>query len=424
MRNFGLKFLLTIAFLVSATFAAFIQSPIPPSTKRNFFWDKDGNGQMDCISIQFLGNLSEEYLKQMVDSLTFDWIDTAGVSVHYNVPKNRIKLDEANFRVLNVDLTSLQNGFLAHTSLGALEYPKFSYGNVNLYLADKTVYPISMGDQMAPFITDARLKSFRGAGTDSLRVHWTEPVTVVEGCESFLEMKSAKDGSVHSLTPSMVHWDPWRKGAVVEFSQNVPLNMHPSTRDSIRFLPQCASDTNGVLVLANSRFYPLTGFYPFEINVPSMVKDISKSAPAAEAIFQLTFQPLEQVVNADTSWEISMDVMGEEFENALRDALNMPENGLINPSKLKISYNVRIYTNLGTYVVGTKAVVKGDDPRFDNKAARLSLKWNFMDASHRQVNSGAYIVSLVAFVEYDGRIVFRSGSNSSSAMKVFGVIRR
>ena len=53
----------------------------------------------------------------------------------------------------------------------------------------------------------------------------------------------------------------------------------------------------------------------------------------------------------------------QEFENALRETLKMDEKTSINMAKLKIRFDIRIYTNLGAYVVGTRADVAGDDSR-------------------------------------------------------------
>ena len=140
-------------------------------------------------------------------------------------------------------------------------------------------------------------------------------------------------------------------------------------------------------------------------------------------IFQLNFAPLPLVAKQDTAWGIYMDVLGDEFENALREALAFDEKKPVELSKLKIHFDIRIYTNLGSYVVGTRADIKGDDARFAGKPTQLSLRWNYMDNRGRRVATGVYLANVTAMVEYDGKAVYRNGSESVRTY-VFGVTRR
>ena len=74
-------------------------------------------------------------------------------------------------------------------------------------------------------------------------------------------------------------------------------------------------------------------------------------------------------------------------------------------------------------MVGTRADIAGNDERLGGKPTQLSLRWNFMDSHGRRVSTGVYIANVTALVEYDGKAVFRNGSDATASY-VFGVVRR
>ena len=419
------RLLLTIPLLVSlfagAAFGDFIQSPIPPGTQQNFLRDTDADGHMDQLEIRFLGNLTKEYVSAMLDSLTFEWIDSAGASKHYSVPAGKFQLNASNKRSLVVDLKGVQKGFRLMTALSTVEYSSSVYGSALLYQKDGSVYPIVLKDAMAPAIMNAHLKNMRGVTKDSLTVLFSERVQVALGCTSILEYKSAKDGKVRKLKTEELRWNPWMNSAVLVLDKKS--NAEPlSYRDSLRLASGCVEDTSGNASSQASQFFPMTGYSPFDVFVPSMAVDGAEDK-AGLPIFQFNFQPLPLDSKQDTAWGVYMDVLGDEFENALREALGLNEKTPVELSKLKINFDIRIYTNLGSYVVGTRAGIRGDDARFAGKPAQLSLRWNFMDNRGRRVATGVYLANVTAVVEYDGKAVYRNGSESTRTY-VFGVTRR
>ena len=427
MRSLLAKVSLGMLLLCGGAFAAFIQSPIPPSSQQNFVRDTDGDGHMDQMEVRFLGNLTKEYISEMMDSLTFEWIDSSGASKHYVVQKKQFALNPANKRSVVIDLKAVQKGFRLLTALSTMEFAASVYGSALLYLKDGSVYPVALKDAMAPAIMSAYLKNMRGKTSDSLTVLFSERVQPVIGCGALLEYKSAKDGKVRKLKTDEIRWNPWMNSAVfILDKKSTPDAL--SFRDSLRLLNGCVEDTSGNVSPQTAPFSSLTGYSPFDVFVPSMAVDVSGNNPvgvesAGLPIFQLNFQPLPLESKQDTAWGIYMDVLGEEFENALRELLKLDEKTPINLAKLKIRFDVRIYTNLGAYVVGTRADIAGDDSRLAGKPTQLSLRWNFMDNHGRRVSTGVYIANVTVVVEYNGKAVYRNGTDAS-ATYVFGVVRR
>ena len=423
MRRFWGKILLVTTLLCSGAFAAFIQSPIPPSSKQNYFRDTDRDGRMDRIEVLFLGALSYDYLKQMIDSLDYTWLDSAGVVVREVVLPEDMRIDSANVRRVLIDVDQRRFGLLS--SPASMYLPADSYGSVNLYLSDSTVFHVMMRDGMAPTIMEAHLKSYRGRRVDSLRVSFTEWTETIDGCDAILEFKKPKDSTVRFLPASSVEWTILNSRALFTFDEDLALDTRLSPGDSLRITKGCLKDTSGNVAPGTGRFVEVDGFYPFDLKTPSLVEDDGTAFADDVPVFQLMFLPLDEVgEDAANAWDMSIEMLGSEFESALRSVLGLEVQEPIDLSKIKVTYNVRIYTNLGAYVAGSSHVVKGDDSRFGTSPTKLSLRWNLMDTHHRRVSTGAYIANVFATIEYNGKVVFQSDAEASSVSRVFGVSRR
>lgn len=415
--------LMACALLCSGAVAAFIQSPIPASSRDNYLLDRDGDGRLDGISIKFLGAVDQDYLEQMVDSLTLDWVDSTNEVTHVNVPRSRFRLDSSSARKVFVDLSEFQRGWYPMTALHSEMHPAGSIGKVGLYLSEGTVFNVVVKDQMAPVILETNLRSYRGRSADTLSLKFSESMTVPSGCESFLDFKSAQDSVVRVLPMTAALWNVNATEALVILDASLDLEERLAPRDSLRLLHKCIGDSLKNLVPDSSRFVAVSGFFPMEVRSSAMVVDNQRMQDDTP-IFQLMFEDADAEVPNDNAWGFSMEAMGDEFLNAVRNSLGKPNKAPLDLSKLKIHYNVRIYTNLGTFVVGTSADVKGDDSRFGGNAKRLFLKWNMMDGLRRRVAVGAYIANIVVHVTYDGETVFRNDIHNGPTTQIFGVKRR
>ncbi|OWU99455.1 hypothetical protein [Fibrobacter sp. UWR2] len=418
-----LEICLAVTLLCSGAFAAFIQSPIPPSSKQNFFRDMDGDGRMDRIVLRFLGAISDEYIKEMIDSLDYTWIDSTGLVTRYMVPASKMRVDSASVRQVLVDLD--QNAFENLTTPSSIYMPVGSYGTLNLYLTDSTVFHVNMRDGMAPAILDAHIKSYRGRRVDSLRVNFTEWTETVDWCDAILEFKKAKDSTVRFLPASSVEWSMLASRALFLFDEDLALEKRLSPGDSLRITEGCLKDTSGNAVPSGGGFVEVKGFFPFDLKTSNLIEDDGTASSNDAPVFQLLFRPMDEPEEEiEKTWDMTMEILGSDFENALRNAEGLESQEPIDPSKLKITYNVRIYTNLGAYVAGSSSVVMGDDSRFETTPTKLTLRWNLLDAHRRRVSTGAYIANVFATIEYNGRIVYRSDVDASSVSRVFGVTRR
>lgn len=408
-------FALLLVLLCGGTFAAFIQSPIPPSSRENFLYDTDKDGRLDLLSIKFLGTVSSEYLDQMVDSLVFDWTDSLGEISRGQVTSHEMKVHSESSRWIDVDLKSLQKRWLVQTSVKKV-------GNFRLFLKNGINYSIPVFDRMAPIVRSARLKihARQEAGQDdTLNVYLSEPSLQKTSCPNFIEFKSGNRVGVLQ-SPEVL----WNKDSTALMIVLNDLN-RLTTRDSVRLRAGCVVDAAGNSSADSTPFVYVNGFYPLAFETGEMV--VAKEGargPMDAPVFQLLFESVDDDVPNENEWGVAMDLLTPEFCNAVRNTLSMSPQANLDYSKLQVRYNLKIYSNYGEFVVGTAAEVRGDDLRFENEAKRLFLKWNLMDGTHRRVGTGVYIANIAVAVTYEGKLVYRSDVHHGPTTRLFGVKRR
>ena len=381
----------------------------------------DNDGRLDRIVVRFLGSLSQQYLEQMIDSLVFDWVDSSENVIHYSIPSQEMRLDSLNARQVIVDIS--ETSLLKLTTTSELFFPVGNLGTAKLFCSDSLVYTVPVLDAMPPSIGETLLKSHRGKKSDSLTVKFTEPVELVEGCTAYLEFKSSKDSIIRSVFHSDLRLDPLLGIAYLVIDENATQNVRLSPGDSLRAIKTCVRDSSRNGAPGNA-FVSVYGYYPIELETTSLVRE-KASHSENRPIFQLLFDESKEIQNDEANaWEITMEVLDDEFENSIREFKDIPRKASLDLSKLKITYNIRIYTNLGQFVVATNHSVYGNDERFKYRPTYLKLRWNLMDSRGRHVATGAYIANISVLIEYDGDIVYRSLTDSQNSSFSFGIIRR
>lgn len=414
---------LALTLLASSAFASFIRTPIPPSTKDNYLLDRDGDGRLDGISMKLLGSVNQDYLNQLVDSLTFEWIDSSDTWALVVVPKSAFKMDSTSDRRVFVDLSGMQQGLQQLTALYSSSYSRTQLGNVKWFMSDGTVYNVVVKDKMAPVIKDAVLSDYRGTQSDTLTLRFSEGLKKSQDCAAFISFKSAGETVEHPLRTPLVQWsrNATRAQIVLDDFQNFENRLF--AKDSIRLLQNCVGDSLKNTVTDNSNFIAVAGYNPIEIISTSMVydnQDFDEDSP----LFQIRFEDEDVEVPNEYAWGFAMDVMDDEFLNTVRSTLGLASKAALDYSKLNIHYKVSIFTNSGLFVADTSTDVKGDDSRFENSGKRLFLMWNALDAHHRRVGTGVYIADIIVHVMYGDRAIYRNDIHHGPTTRLFGVKRR
>ncbi len=298
--------LILCGMLSAFGYSAFIQSPIPPSTSKNFFKDVDGDGKMDQVEIVFLGNLSREYLDSTVARLEIDWPDSNGISKTLSYPGAAIPFDSTHRNSIILDLSEKKN-IASKTVLG------LSSQTARIYFADSSQMPISMREKLSPIVESAYL-SHHATGKDSLKVRFSEPVFESTPNADFLEYKH--NGSIQTISATKVEWS--EDHSTVRLIWNAGQGL-PLPRDSVRILAGAVHDSSQNSSLENSPFAKISGAYPFQIRTNSLAYvDDSKSRsniPIFERIFADTsaHRPLSSELG------IAFDLGGKDFQEFVQE---------------------------------------------------------------------------------------------------------
>lgn len=415
--------ILSIAMLLLANWVwAFVQDPVPPSSQQNYFLDEDEDGRMDHLQIRFLGVITKEYINEKMDSLAVNWVDTLGQAIRIIIPKEKFVLDTVSNRVIFIDLSDKQYLFQQMTGLTSPDFFVYFSGSCDLYLSDGSSYRVNVKDGMAPTIRTCQLKTRRAGGTDTLKVLFSEKVKPAHNCDVYMEFWSFKDSVVRELVPTSIEWNVFNNEASLIFDGNASSSDRMTVRDSVRLLYACMKDSSNNAVTKKSKFHAVEGFFPFELFRQNLVRTYDQEE-LSDSVFQLTFENLDTKVPNDTAWGVAVDVLGSDFEASVREILKMRSQEEFKASKVTVLFNVRIYTNLGSFVANARYKVKGNDKRFGKSAKRLFLRWNTVDAHHRRVGSGAYLANIAVIIKYDGKTVYYS-EDEGITTQVFGVLRR
>lgn len=407
--------------LCSGSFAAFIQKPIPPSSEKNYFYDVDGDGHMDALRVCFIGRLSQGYVDSVLMRLDFEWLSSKESPKLYSVKNSKFMLDSTDTRCIDVNLKSMQEDFANWTELANPALTTSKIGSAKLYLADSVVFPLKMRDGMAPAIVDNFLRCHRDGSLDTLIVNFSERVRHRGACASIFEQWSSVDSSVHVLQPVSVTWTANDTKAVLVFDSSLASGYRLSLQDSIR-ATGCVVDSSDNSVSGKSPFMEIYGFYPLEIYTSKLVQsDVSMDA---DSLFQLEFDSEMLPLPNENAWGIAVDLFGDGFERAVREALMMNGRETLRRSDFTVKMGVKIYSSAGSFVASTNVNVKGDDSRFVQDPTRLFLKWNLMDSRHRKVGTGAYIAHVSATILYKNKVVFRDSWQKDVSSFTFGVMRR
>lgn len=416
-----------ISILYTGTFASFIQTPIPPSFNKNFFQDTNADGKMDRIVFQFLGGITQEYIDGMIDSIVVVWIDSSSQRTSFTILPSSLKIDSSYNRLVSYDFSENEPTQSYLTSLNESIYG--DYGTAVLYQGNGEAIPISMKDQMAPVIQETFFKSYRGQGSDTLIITFSEPSFENQNCGFIVEYKSI-DENVFEWQYSSFYWNVLHRKAFFILDQEFSSKETMTPRDSIRIKANCIMDSSKNQIPESTPFVALKGSYPLEIYTVNKATFIENNQLKNRPAFELEFLPFASYYPNDTAIGVGIDIGGQEFETVIREELRLRYPSLeigkdekIDLSKIKIVTKMSVFTSLGTYVASDEASFMGSDSRLENQGKRVFFRWNFLSDEGRFVQTGVYLVDVDVRISYNGHAVYQT-KDKENRMQSWGVLRR
>ena len=394
-------------------FSAFIQSPIPPSTSKNFFKDMNGDSQMDQVEIEFLGNLSREYLDSTVARLEFYWKDSSGISQVLAFQGSELPLDSSHVNSIVLDLS--QNANL-YRSTALSEKSK----TAKIVFRDSSEMPIAMSEKLSPIVESAYL-AHHSSGKDSLRVRFSEPVSEVSPNADFLEFKHA--GNVQTISAAKVEWETDRSSALLIWNAGTGF---PLPRDSVRILVGTLQDSLLNKALATGPYAKIAGAYPFELQTNSLAMIRESDTLDRAPIFERVFADTSAKLPSSAEHGVALKIGGKDFREYVQEFASSSTEKVL-PGDISIQLSLRLYTTTGAYVTSVTSETSCSDSHFlDGNCLEnpqtFFLKWNMMANDRSIVATGAYLAKIFATIRYKDKILWKSDSGKNAA-QIWGVKR-
>jgi hypothetical protein len=343
------------------------------------------------------------------------WKDTAGNSILLPLGPDDYVWDPKHPKIITWKFDPDSMGIMPFlTSITSEDY---GYGTiVNHYEVNgesvKDTVPVTMLDRMAPVLVSAKIwpqNSSVKAG-DSLELRFSEPVDQDALLDKdFIDYWMTGDSKDPSGS-SMFEWNDSGTVLGLRIANGDPLGQRPNPGDSLRILAIAdgIADTNGnvmsqdgprVMLVGDARVLEDTRF-------GAGVKyrsDIGKNAPRDKdgdpMPIGVSFWEDGTTVNdlPRGSLGILLDIgpstLGE--EDSLRSTMEL------NKEDIGLSWQLHVYTNLGTFVASSKGEVTCADTTlngfngdcFKNRK-QIYISWNLLAENGRKVGFGVYIAKL------------------------------
>ena len=379
--------------------------------EKNGFYDKDGDGRMDSATVAFKEPLSKKDLEEMevvlywqdsqgnVLAIKPDLTDTSLVKLSKDGLMLSITMDDATMKKVRPMLTSVD-------TVGMADSLKYGYAKVSkpVIQADgttkmETYPPITMHDRMSPVISGTFLEpeSFQKMEADVLTISFSEPVDreALEDLAALSDCFSFKvDGQWVSIPFSSLKWSDDGKSVKLHLENGVPLAERLNPADSLKFDFEKAGlkDREGNGVSPKSPPVMVKGD-PRVLMESTTLASLDRAVLLADkAAFTERFVSADEPMDNEMkkSLGILMDisfatVMGDDSTGM--DKVNLEDVGL--------SWELKVFTNLGSYVGGASNKVKCSDPAFEGNcfehAKKMYLRWNMRSSEGRKVGVGVYV---------------------------------
>ncbi|MCF0224417.1 MAG: hypothetical protein HUK20_09115 [Fibrobacter sp.] len=379
--------------------------------EKNGFYDRNGDGRMDSVSVGFEKALTYDDLKSM--EVKFYWLDTNGMAMAI-IPKiSELELSEDG-HVLSYSFDPEKYGVQKMLTAIDQSYAdpaseEYGYAEILNRVRDaegnESIEPIicSMNDRMPPLIQSTFLnpESFQKFQADRFTVTFTEPMDrksldLTDDCLIF-----TIDGEDRTLGLEYADWSADGRSVTffLEFGEDLSERMNPA--DSVKFnnFKNGFKDSKGNKVVAESPKVMVQGD-PRVITKTFSYADLNKAEELGDNAkkFYMAHVKSADDIAEDGSLGVLMDVNFATImktDKAKADQLNL--------EKMGISYELRVYTNLGNYVGGIAEDIACDNEEvFDGNclenADKLYLRWNMRADSGRRVGVGAYLAKFVVKV--------------------------
>lgn len=370
------------------------------ANENNGFYDRDGDGRMDSLSLGFDNPITMESLKNM--EVTFYWLDTNNklLAITPDIKDLTLSddgtvlgfaLDPEKYGVQKM-LTVVDSAYMHSESYG---YAKVTNKITVVGKDSITVSRLGLNDYMAPVISETFLKpeSFQYMEPDKFSISFTEPIGTEKfklngSCFSFLV-----DGEWVSYSVESAEWSKDKRTVTFRMEAGTQLDERMNPADSVRFnnFSSGIQDRFGNTVSDKSPAAMVKGD-PRVIVLTTSFADLNRAEELSDKDKAFTFTHVKDELNKDdkSSLGVLMDVG---FSTIMKqDTIGGYE---LDRDKIGLAFELHVYTNLGAYVGGTADNISCSDKFFKGDCFenpdKLYVRWNMRSDENRKVGVGVYL---------------------------------
>jgi len=385
-----------------------------PSATTVQYYDTDGDGTLDSISVQFSSKVTLEELQNYYFS--FPWYSSRGLLIELQAQPRDLILSsdgksvgwvvKSNVNVAS-NLTSISSDLPAATL--------YTYYDIfgNSFVTSQT---ISIEDKMAPVIASATLRYGEESKRDTLTVTFSEEVDYASlSGKDFFAYIHGKD--TIDLNPAQIIW--------ASDGKSVRLVLRESTDGIV------PGDSLMIVAGKKSKISDIYGNASVENASPVVIGGLL--GKIVESVNMGFFDPEKYVENTLNSVSISyvsnqtrtsdlrdegtlghLISLGERFVPQLVDGAKLDADGnydssvldSIDPADVFVNFSVSYFDNIGQYVTDTtfnipcNSAAFGTDQNCLTTDKKVFVNWNYKDHTGRLVGAGVYIVQFKLVVRY------------------------
>lgn len=372
-------------------------------SENNGFYDRDGDGRLDSVSVGFETPITEDDLKNM--NLTFYWLDNDGDVIELNPSPRDLTLssdgtvlgfsiDPKSYDVME-KLTAVDPTRVSKTSDGR-EYGYATLSNKVTIDGKDTTEEVrfEMNDYMAPVIASNFLnpESFQYMSPDKFVVTFSEPIdyekfSMTDDCLSFYV-----DGAWIHYSLTSVEWSDGGRKATFYMEAGTDLAERMNPADSVKFdnFTSGLVDANGNRVSEQAPSVMVEGD-PRVIMQTTSFADLNRAEELSDRVKPFTIDHVKTSLDKDNaaSLGVLMDVGFSTIMNSDSGAsvLDLENSGLV--------WELYVYTNMGVYVGSASGKIACDDEFFEGNCFenpdKLYVRWNMRSDDGRKVGVGVYL---------------------------------
>lgn len=366
------------------------------SNGNNAFFDSDGDGKMDSVTVGFESAITQDELK--ASDLRFYWLDSAGNTLEIIPDADDLVLSadgkKASYKLSEKWKSKVKDGLTSIDDPDAYGYAKMRTTIVINGESKDTVSFLKMNDKIAPVISSAFLspESSTEARPDKLVVKFSEAIDAdaIKSADQYLTFFVNGEWINYDLGNAV--WSSDGKTLTAYVAQGEDLLGRANPGDSIKIgnIAGGIQDAYGNSAQSNTPSVFLEGDPRVVMKTSSMVAyDRSVLSTGGASFTERFVSPDSSIAKErDKSLGVLLNIaFATIFDDSTGDSLDL--------NKIGLKWSMDVFTNIGGYVAGSSGTILCNDKDFGGNCfeneKNLYLRWNLRSDDGRKAGVGVYL---------------------------------